>query len=119
MESQKTFTATIHVGTKPHGEDVLSPNIVYAICQEYVDKVGLCVTITPTKYVYSNGSEDGFAIGLIQYPRFPAPEFQIRNHAMTLAELLRIAYRQFRVSVVFPDETVMISEPKAGEIANA
>lgn len=41
------------------------------ICQKYCDEIGFCVSITPTKYIYSFGSEKGFVIGIIAYPRFP------------------------------------------------
>lgn len=35
---------------------------------------GLCVTVEPTSYIYTGGEESGYVVGLIQYPRFPAPE---------------------------------------------
>ncbi len=32
---------------------------------------GLCVTVTPTQYVYTGGEEAGYVVGLLNYPRFP------------------------------------------------
>lgn len=32
---------------------------------------GLCVTITPTTFIYTGGEEQGFAVGFVNYPRFP------------------------------------------------
>jgi hypothetical protein len=40
-------------------------------CQEYCDRIGLCVTVEPTEYIYTKGAEKGARIGLINYPRFP------------------------------------------------
>lgn len=107
----KTFTATIYVGRKLHDTgEVLPEQLGRDVCQEYVNRVGLCVTFTPTDYIYKDGGELGFFVGLIQYPRFPAPETRIREHAVELAKALKNVYRQFKVSIVFPDETVMIGE---------
>jgi hypothetical protein len=57
-----------------------------------------------SKFICKNGSEPG----LIQYPRFPLPETQIRVIAFDVAEGLRQVMRQQRVSIVFPDETVLL-----------
>jgi hypothetical protein len=38
--------------------------------RQYCDEHGLCVTVTPTIYVYTGGQEVGLAVGLINYPRF-------------------------------------------------
>ena len=107
--SVPTFTATIYVGTydkalglHQHTEEINK------MCQEYVDKVGLCVTVTKTDFCYTDGHEGGAAIGLINYPRFPMEPNQIRKHALALAEILKEGMRQERVSVVFPNETIMI-----------
>lgn len=109
MKTEPTFTATIYVGLKERDS-----GLIYSILdaekaiQEYVDEIGLCVTITPTKYIYTNGAEPGFAIGLINYPRFPDTPENIKNKALMLGERLRKLFRQYKVSVVFPNETVML-----------
>lgn len=116
MKTVQTYTATIYVGF--HNKDAQvthTIDIAERCCQEYCDEVGLCVSITPTSFIYSYGGEPGCAVGLIHYPRFPCtdPQGVIRRHALTLAARLRDLYGQWRVSVVFPDETVMLSDPKA------
>ena len=80
----------------------------YKFLQEYCDKVGLCVTVTPTRFVYTNGVEDGVAVGLINYPRFPSLMEDIEWHATTLASELMLSMKQLGVSVVFPDDTIWI-----------
>ena len=109
MKTVKTFTAIIYVGFKE-----MDTGIVHTIgeardiCQRYVDEVGLCVTVTPTEYIYTNGNEPGCAIGLINYPRFPAEEADIAIKSRELARLLMDAFRQNKVSVVMPDRTIML-----------
>ena len=108
-----TFTAQIYIGRKVQETgETLSLSIVTKVCQEYVDDVGLCVSITPCEFVYSNGRESGANIGLIHYPRFPSGREVIRAHALELASRLRVALSQSRVSVVMPDETVMLGDTK-------
>ena len=109
-----SFTATIWLGTKNRDAGLLVPegDILKSI-QEYVDRVGLCVSVTPTTFIYTNGCEPGFAIGLINYPRFPAEPSAIREKALELAWLLKDVAQQYKVSVVFPDVTEMNStEPE-------
>ncbi len=106
-----TFTATIYCGVRNRYSDT-SEDVAMAhrICQEYVDRGGVGVTVTPLRFLYTGGAEDGVAVGLVNYPRFPSTPEQIRARALELAELLRSRLQQCRVSMVFPDETVMLSE---------
>lgn len=115
MKTVPTYTATIYLGmkaTRDSGDLRCDPSWVYSECQNYCSEVGLCVTITPTTYIYKGGSEAGAIIGLINYPRFPKEPHEIRQLALDLAEKLRVLYKQYKVSVVFPDETVMLGEDK-------
>lgn len=65
------------------------------ICRDFCDAEakqfgsGLCVTVTPTTYVYTGGEEEGVIVGLINYPRFPVEKAgQIFATAQALAEKL-------------------------------
>lgn len=115
MRSVDTFTATIYVGfregrssdPKPILHDISEAR---EVAQAYCNDVGLCVTIIPNEYIYTNGGEPGCSVGLINYPRFPSDPVALRLHALTLGELLRLKLGQFKVSVVMPDETVMLGE---------
>jgi hypothetical protein len=110
ISSVSTFTATIYVGLKYHYDgEVIDRNAVNAAIQEYVDRIGLCVTVTDTTYLYTNGNEPGVAVGFINYPRFPSTPERIRELALQLAEILLKTCRQWKVSVVMPDETLMCS----------
>lgn len=109
METVRTFTAIVYVGLKVHETGVIFDiDVATKVIQAFVDSVGLCVTVTPTTFIYTNGHEPGISVGLINYPRFPSERIDIRDKALTLAKLLRETLSQFKVSVVFPDETVML-----------
>jgi hypothetical protein len=126
-KSVGTFTATIYVGLRYHYDgQILDKAIPMASIQEYVDEIGLCVTVADTQFVYTNGGEPGLVVGLINYPRFPSTPEAIREKALTLAKILLDVCRQCKVSVVMPDETVMLecdptlrtAQPPAGGCAS-
>ena len=105
-----TYTATIYLGFKnAHDNITHSDTMANDICRVYCDKVGLCVTITSTQFVYTGGCEPGCIIGLINYPRFPSEPLIILMRAIELAKLLKTAYKQCRVTIITPDKTIMLS----------
>lgn len=110
MHGLKTYTATIYCGLRPgyKGREVSTTRILRKI-QAYCDDVGLCVTVTPTTFVYTKGRERGLIIGLINYPRFPARPADILRRAKELASMLLDEARQNRISIVATDRTIMIS----------
>lgn len=77
--------------------------------KEYCDEFGYCVTVTPTTYVYTSGSELGVIIGLINYPRFPADYAEILRHAMAIAEKLRVDLEQESYSIETLESTIWYS----------
>jgi hypothetical protein len=110
IKTVKSFSISIYVGFKNRstGEEKCIDD-AEKVCSEYCNIVGQCVTITPTKYIYTNGSENGCIIGLSNYPRFPSSEKELLGHAIALASLLQIAYKQMKVSIVIPEQTTMLS----------
>ena len=80
------------------------------VCGVYCNEVGFGVSVTPTNFVYTGGHEDGFIVGIMNYPRFPKTEIELKNHAFKLAEILLKKFNQERLSVEFPDEVVMIEK---------
>ena len=109
MKSVKTYEVKIALGLKEgyngsqhHWKEVIP------VIQEYVDLVGLCVTVTPTTFVYTSGREDGVFIGLIDYPRFPKDHVLIRSHAYSIAHLLMTTFKQHRCTIQFPEDTYLL-----------
>lgn len=109
MKSNPTFTANIYVGLR-HGytDQQSSVDEVRQWLQNYCNEVKLGVTLTPTEFIYVDGGEPGVIVGLIQYPRFPKPIDSIKNNAFTIAKGLMELCHQERVSIVYPNETVML-----------
>ena len=112
MKIEKTYTANIYVGLmpgydKPDIDFVQRRKIVKDICQSYCDKHGLGLTITDTEFVYTDGGEKGVVIGLINYPRFPKNEREIMDLARGIVHLIMTLTEQKRISVVYPDLTIM------------
>lgn len=83
------------------------------ICRSYCDDVGLCVTVTPTEYMYTGGMEAGVIVGLINYPRFPASAPDIFAKAEELAHRLIEGLGQRSCSIQAPDRTVWIGDQPA------
>jgi hypothetical protein len=105
-----TYTATIYVGRKQRESGlVFKADAARKWLQDYTT-CGLCVSITETEFVYTGGNEPGLTVGLINYPRFPSSRDEIRKHAIAIAEGLLSLYQQHKVSIVFPDETLMIGD---------
>lgn len=77
--------------------------------QQYCDEHGLCVTITPTTYVYTGWQEAGFVAGLINYPRFPETDDALWDTAEAFAAYLRERLYQDSYTIQAPDRTVWIS----------
>lgn len=80
-------------------------------CREYALK-GACVTVTPTKFIYTYGEETGVEIGLINYPRFPKKNEDIRAEAEALGFALLEECCQGSFTVMAQDETTFYSRRK-------
>lgn len=109
-----TYYANIYVGLKPgYSNVVYSLDYLKFIVQKFVNEIKLCVTVTPTTFTYVDGSEPGAIVGLINYPRFPSYPSEIQEKAIKLAELLMEQLCQIRISIVFPDKTIMLERTDA------
>lgn len=78
---------------------------IAAVCQAYCDEIGYCVTVEPTSYVYTLGTETGAVIGLINYPRFPRDPEAIFEHAETLGLRVMEQCGQKSFSIMTPTFT--------------
>lgn len=120
MKTVPTFTATIWVGTREqYTPTIRSIDMAKAWLHTYVNEVGLCVTMIPTEFIYTgkdgpsgktNAGEPGFAVGLINYPRFPVEYNKFCGQAIDIAKGLMSLYKQFKVTIVLPTETIMLEE---------
>lgn len=81
------------------------------IRQECLQK-GLCVTIEPTLYIYTGGEELGYVVGLLNYPRFPTEQEELKKRAKDLLYKLLEGTYQLSGLLVTPQETMWISKRK-------
>jgi len=77
-------------------------SVAEQVCREFTMRVGWCVTVTPTKYIYTGGQESGFIVESINYARFPAEREKINSKAEELADLLREACCQRSYTLMTP-----------------
>lgn len=80
------------------------------IIRREAKREGLCVTIEPTTYVYTGGEEEGYVVGLINYPRFPAGNGAIWARAEALANMLREETFQSSYTIMDPTQTVWVTD---------
>ena len=73
---------------------------------------GLCVTVTPTLFIYTGGEENGYVVGIRNYPRFPSDIISLRARAVTLMQKLLDATMQHSAMLVGPHETTWITKRK-------
>ncbi len=81
------------------------------ICRKFCIK-GLCVTVTPTNYIYKFGEESGAEISIINYPRFPKDPEEIEDTALDLGFRLMEDCCQSSFSIMTPKETTFYSRRK-------
>lgn len=84
-------------------------NLAREVIREYCFEVGFCVNLTPTDFVYSGGEENGFRVGIINYPRFPSDLEALEERAVQLGKLLMIRLCQRSFCIVGPRGTAWYS----------
>lgn len=80
------------------------------IIRKDVLEKGLCVTIEPTTFIYTGGEEQGYVVGLINYPRFPEMHGKIYERALDLANKLLEGTYQHSVLVTCPDLSTWLTK---------
>ena len=75
------------------------------VCRRFCYKVGFCVTVTQTEYIYTGGLEKGAIIGIINYPRFAKTNEEILSTATELANILLKECSQHSYTIETPDTT--------------
>ena len=84
----------------------------HRVCRDFCYQEGACFTVTPSKFIYTGGEEDGFAVGLVNYPRFPSEASDLQAKAERLAGKLLPACNQRTCLLVGTSETKwLVVEP--------
>ncbi len=109
MKTKKGFNVQVWCGLKERDTNIVHTlEEAKAICQNFVDDVGECVSVTPTEFIYTNGNENGFVVGFIQYPRFPRKKKEIKSRAIQLAALLMLKLNQYKVTITTQHKSYML-----------
>lgn len=87
-----------------------------SICQNFVDNIKECVTITPTTFVYVGDNEPGFVVGFIRYPRYVNSKKEIQKRAIKLGMLLMKELGQNRVTITTPKKSIMLENKKVNQL---
>lgn len=97
----ETYTAQVYIGG--------SFAEACRVAQDYCDSVGLCVTVEPVSYIYTDGSTDGVRVGLINYGRFPSNPDAVFGHAEKLANILIYDLGQQTATIIATDRSVWLT----------
>jgi hypothetical protein len=112
----RTYYAEIYFGTKEGYEgDVASERFVYSLLQDYVDKVGLGLFVQKGEFLYTKGNEPGYKVTIINYPRFPSTSEEIHKHAEAIVEILLRELKQYRITVCYPQVSMMYELEESNE----
>ena len=79
------------------------------VIREHVLVHPLCVTVEPTTFIYTGGEEQGYVVGLLNYPRFPSTPDELDTRALDLTHLLLGSTFQRSALVVTPRETIWLN----------
>lgn len=85
-------------------------DVIEQTCRKECLEEGLCVTVEPTRFIYTGGEETGAVVGLINYPRFPSTPEAITDRATQLALDLLDATFQHSVLIMTPTRTEWITK---------
>ena len=95
-----TYTSEIYIA----GDIPMAKQLLREYCLQ-----GFCVSIEPVSYIYTMGEESGMVVRIINYPRFPRTQDEIKQKGVELGELLIKGLHVGSCSVVCTDETVFLS----------
>lgn len=112
IETLTSYNVQIWVGLQEgYTNNISTLDDVETIVKEHIkDMGGDCLTITPTKFLYVDGEEDGVVVGYINYPRFPREEKIIKERSITLGKKLLYGLKQNRLTITTPKESIMLSQ---------
>jgi hypothetical protein len=85
-------------------------DVIEQTCRKECLDAGLCVTVDPTRFIYTGGEETGAVVGLVNYPRFPAEAGAIDERARKLSVRLLDATFQHSALVMSPEKTEWVTK---------
>jgi hypothetical protein len=104
FEIRRDFTEAHSVSIYIAGDILMIRHYCREFCME-----GLCVTVTPTDFVFTGGMETGAQIGLVNYPRFPSTTEHIDATAENLTRFLIERLHQHSALIDGPEGTTWLT----------
>lgn len=95
-------TKTVRCKIYMAGDFQIAKNVI----RKWTAKIGQCVTLTATEYIYTYGCEQGFIIGFINYPRFPSNETKTLQRAKMLGKFLMKECSQCSYTIECNNQTI-------------
>lgn len=107
MKVEETYTIRIYMS----GPISVAKQVARKYCMELNqrDGTGLCVTVDPTTFIYTGGEEEGFVVGMLNYPRFPTTEENLNQLATELAGKLMDETYQWSALLVNPKTSMWVT----------
>jgi hypothetical protein len=118
IKSNKFHEVHIYIGSKEYynGPEFTEDQLIGFIGEKQKEMdFANPVRVNPTIYVWQDYRERGWQISIIDYPRRHKPHKCIDSFALGLAKSLLFYFKQNRISIVFPDEIVMLEADDAKE----
>lgn len=78
-------------------------------CREFCVNNNLCVNIFKTDYIYRCGEEDGFCVEIINYPKYPETENDMKILSNKLAQQIMIDCCQKSYTIFNENKTYFYS----------
>ena len=121
IRKANTFEARLYIGSVQgyHGTPFTFEELkeeVGNLQSESPKEEMIPVRIAPTNFVCGNYSDAGWEVAAINYPRFPKAEALITLFMMELAKRLLVCFNQNRISIIFPNETIMFESEEAEQV---
>lgn len=115
-----TWVGNIYVGYREEDTGLLhndrqAEEIARKFCLEH----DLCLTFTPTRFLYATGWEPGCIVGLINEPANRKTSVELTDLAQRLATIYQREFRQQRVTVLTNHGTLTLETKPAAQPADA
>jgi|SaaInlV_165m_DNA_2_1040747.scaffolds.fasta_scaffold79308_1 hypothetical protein len=116
VKIEDTFEVKLYLGSKEsyNGREFSFEELTKFIGQFQKDRDDACpLRITQCHFVFEDYLEQGWEVGVINYPRFPKEEGELWRFMCSLAEHLLEHFKQNRISVISPKHTHMFEVEEA------
>ena len=113
IKNEKTYEVKLYLGSKERydGKEFTFEELTKFIGEFQKDRDDACpLRITQCHFMFEDYLEQGWEVGVINYPRFPKTEHELWRFMCHLGESLLIHFNQNRITVIDPEHTHMFEQ---------